>query len=121
MKTRIFFLTLLSLATITVSAQLFTAPDKQDVAFQSQQFVRQVSTYSGTTYTPFSTTTPSDQSEVGAGDGTATPPSGPRRLGGGTEIGNQSNEYPVGEPWVLLVMAAALAGGIYGRRKKIDD
>ena len=115
MKTRIVLLTLLSLATITVSAQLFTSPDQRDVAFQSQQFVRQISTYSGTTYSPFGTATPSDLSEVGSGG--ATTPSGPKKGFWTGPDTDPANQFPVGEPWVLLVMATVLAGGIYGRRR----
>lgn len=50
------------------------------------------------------------------GSGTSTP-NGPRRaFDTGGESGRSENEFPIGEPWVLLLFAAAGAGVIAYRR-----
>lgn len=51
-------------------------------------------------------------------DSTPSAKSGPRRgfINPG-DPGNQSEEFPIGEPWVLLAFAAASAGVIAWRRR----
>ena len=100
-------------------AQDFSArnyPAQQD--FQSHQIITSGTNYNGTVYAPFDNTTPSEQSEVGASYSPAKAPSGPRRsFDTGPEHG-RDEQYPVGEPWVLLAFAAVFAGGIALRRRK---
>lgn len=115
MKARIALLALLSLTVVTVSAQPYMSSDGRDVAFKSQQIMSPVSRYTGTTFMPFGNEVPSDQTEVGRRNAPGT--NGPRK---GKITGPDTppaNEYPVGEPWILLLFAATFAGVITLRRK----
>ncbi len=84
--------------------------------FQSQQIMSSGSNYGGTVYKPFDNSTPSEQSKVGASYSPNKAPGGPRR---GFDIGGETgkaDEYPVGEPWILAIFAAAFATGIAIKR-----
>ena len=75
--------------------------------------------YNGTVYAPFDASAPSEQSEVEGNSG-SRPRGGIKRGGNfnyGTEYG-QSNESPIGEPWVLAIFARAFAGVIALRKTK---
>ena len=75
--------------------------------------------YNGTVYAPFDASAPSEQSEVEGNSG-SRPRGGIKRGGNfnyGTEYG-QSNESPVGEPWVLAIFALAFAGVVAIRKTK---
>ena len=75
--------------------------------------------YNGTVYAPFDASAPSEQSEVEENSG-SRPRGGIKRGGNfnyGTEYG-QSNESPIGEPWVLAIFALAFAGVIALRKTK---
>ena len=75
--------------------------------------------YNGTVYAPFDASAPSEQSEVEGNSG-SRPRGGIKRGGNfnyGTEYG-QSNESPIGEPWVLAIFALAFAGVIALRKTK---
>ena len=74
--------------------------------------------YGGTVYKPFDNSTPSEQSEVGASYSPNKAPGGPRRgFDTGGETG-KADEYPVGEPWILAIFAAAFAGVVAIRKTK---
>ena len=84
--------------------------------FRSQQIMSSGSNYGGTVYKPFDNSTPSEQSEVGASYSPNKAPGGPRR---GFDIGGETgkaDEYPIGEPWILAIFAAAFATGIAIKR-----
>ncbi len=86
-------------------------------AFESQAIMNSGSSYSGTVYEPFNASAPSEQNAENGAAGAAKAPSGPRRsFIDGPETG-QSNESPIGEPWILLAFAAAMAVGITVKRK----
>ena len=75
--------------------------------------------YNGTVYAPFDASAPSEQSEVEGNSG-SRPRGGIKRGGNfnyGTEYG-QSNESPIGEPWVLAIFALAFAGVLAIRKRK---
>ena len=63
---------------------------------------------------------PSDYSSP-AGGANAPQKVGPRKLGGGTDPGQQSEEYPIGEPWIMVLFALAACGMIAYRKKKTND
>ena len=65
------------------------------------------------------TNVPSDYSEVSSGssDEQGGHKGHLRKLGGGTDVGEQSNEYPIGEPWIMAIFAILAAGIIAYRRK----
>ena len=75
--------------------------------------------YNGTVYAPFDASAPSEQSEVEGNSG-SRPRGGIKRGGNfnyGTEYG-QSNDSPIGEPWVLAIFALAFAGVLALRKRK---
>ena len=72
--------------------------DKQHVVYQG---------YKPIVYKPFDNTPPS---EVGKETESAFAPTDRRNLGGAVDPGNQSQNSPVGEPWVMLLFAIATAG-----------
>lgn len=75
--------------------------------------------YNGTVYAPFDASAPSEQSEVEGNSG-SRPRGGIKRGGNfnyGTEYG-QSNDSPIGEPWVLAIFALAFAGVVALRKTK---
>ena len=116
---------ILSVVTMVATAQIYT-PRVDNGAMQSQQLMP-TGTYGGTVYEPFSTTTPSEQSAVGASHA----PSGPRRVEaiGGEDAGGSGSGLvnpgdgdpgsPIGDAVVpLMLMAAAFAGVIALRRRR---
>lgn len=82
-------------------------------AYQGQQMMSSGSSYSGTVYEPFTNTTPSEANSP------AKAPSGPRKgFYNPGEGGSQSDQSPIGEPWVLAIFALAFAGVVAVRRRK---
>ena len=75
--------------------------------------------YNGTVYAPFDASAPSEQSEVEGNSGSR--PRGGIKRGGNFNYGTeyeQSNESPIGEPWVLAIFALAFAGVVALRKTK---
>ena len=120
---------ILSIASInTAWAVTYNPSGVAQQTMQSQQVMQTGGAYNGTVYEPFSNTTPSEASNP------AKAPGGPRRaydsegnwipdapdIETAGDTGN-SNESPIGEPWVMLLMALAFGGVIMVRqmRKKI--
>lgn len=118
MKTRVYIIALLSVLTLPVSAQTYgttyspsaqaysVIPHQQTI--QSQQLIATGNAYKGTVYEPFSTAMPSDYSEVGSANSSDSGKPG-RQIRTFIKPGEtgQSDEFPIGEPWVLLLCAAA--------------
>lgn len=75
------------------------------------------SSYSGTIYTPFDNSTPSQYTEESFSPSSPRPASGPRRDKVGGPDSGQSNESPIGEPWVM-VLFATLFGAVVALRKR---
>ncbi len=87
---------------------------------QSTQTNFSGSSYSSTVYQPFSNTTPAEYSASGMNSTDGYNPTyvhGPRK---GKIDGPDTtpNDYPIGEPWVMLAFAALAAGFIAYNRKK---
>ena len=112
---------MMSVVTLTANAQTYTPNSANNGAIQSQQIMNSGAAYDGTVYEPFSNTTPSEQSAVGADYSPAKAPSGQRRAG---EWGQGLDEYgrgpsPVGDAVLpLMVMAVAMGAVIAFRRKR---
>ena len=118
MKTRIYIIALLSIVSLSVLAQPSTQYREINGDVKNYPVVRSVSGYGGTVYQPFSETVPSEQTAVGEQYSTNNP-TGPRKdFGKPTDPGNQSNEYPIGEPWIMVVLAVVFGGVIALRRKR---
>lgn len=124
MKKILFLVALLSVVTVAVNAQTYTTQQEQEV-IQSQQ-IMSANAHEGTIYEPFSSTTPSEQSAVGASYSPAKAPNGPRReqaMGDGRnpgEASSGSDQSPVGEPWVMAVFALVF-GGVIFLRKRVNE
>ena len=80
------------------------------------------SSYSSTVYQPFSNTTPAEYSASGMNSTDGYNPTyvhGPRKGKiDGPDTRPDENDFPVGEPWVMLAFAALAAGFIAYKRKK---
>ena len=119
MKTRHYIIAIMSVVTLTANAQTYTPASPNDGVIQSQQIMNSGAVYDGTVYEPFSNTAPSEQSAVGASYSPAKAPSGPRKEFGKPGETGLSNESPVGDAVVpLMVMAVAMAGVVYLRRRR---
>lgn len=119
MKTKLCIFALLIVACSGMNAQSFSAATENS-AIQSHQIMQAGSAYDGTVYAPFDNTVPSEQSAVGASYSPAKAPGGPRRsFDKPTNPGNQSNDYPLGDGLLpLMLMAIAFAGATYFLRKR---
>ena len=115
---RLYIFALLSVMVLSVSAQTFqTTVDNN--AIQSQQMIKNGSTYKGTVYEPFSTTTPSEQSEVGASYSPVKSGKGRTSIGNNQDPGITNDEgSPIGDAVVPLMLFALAFGGILFLRKK---
>lgn len=122
MKTKLYISILFCLVAVSSWAQTFKntytpSGDAQEYeAFKSPQ-VMQTSAHEGTIYEPFSSATPSDQSAVAEGQNSAGRPGHIRKgfdIGGDTPPGPS----PIGEPWIMAVMAVVFGGVIYLRRRR---
>jgi len=118
MKTRIYIIALLSAVTIIVNAQPFSQR-QETTPVQSQQILNTGGTYNGTVYEPFSATTPSEQSAVGASYSPAKAPGTGPRKGFETPDDYGQGPSPIGDAVLpLMLMAVAFCGVIYFRRKR---
>ena len=129
MKTRIYIIAILSIVAVTLSAQTYKntytpaartyeASIQNQQAIQSQQIMTTGKAYNGTVYEPFSTVTPSEQSEVGANQ-SSTKAKAKKDFINPSDPGNQSNESPVGNtPWLLMMLLGAGYFSVKVIRKK---
>ena len=128
MKMKLYIIAILSIVTMVAEAQTYgktyTPVQRsheailQQQAIQSQQIMQTGNAYKGTVYEPFGTAAPSELSEVG---GTSTEGNTPEKhLRRGFDTGGDAGQgpSPIGEPWILVVMAVVFGGMVYYRRKK---
>ena len=77
--------------------------------------------YSSTVYEPFDQTPPSEYNSNTTEESSGpSHPGGLRKLGGlggGTDPGNPDPGYPVGDPWIMLLFASALAAVLAWRKR----
>ena len=106
----------------TYSAPAFNEEANQVTFQQSNQSNFSGSSYSSTVYQPFSNTTPAEYSASGMNSTDGYNPTyvhGPRKGKiDGPDTRPDENDFPVGEPWVMLAFAALAAGFIAYKRKK---
>ena len=116
MKKLVLIIAILSVATGVATAQTFTPTKIDNPMIQSQQIMQPGAAYEGTVYEPFSNTTPSEQSEVGASYSPSSKP-GPRRsLIGGPE--DELGPSPLGDGVLPLLLCAAVFCGVIALRRK---
>ena len=116
MTKKLYIIALLSVIAISVKAQMFGAPET-DRSMLHSQIILQTSAYQGTVYEPFSNTTPSEQSEIGAQYAKNNAPAMRKSLIGGPE--DKPGPSPIGDAlWPLLLMAAIFCGVIALRRRR---
>ena len=123
MRTKLSISILFCIIAVSTWAQTYkntytpSVQQEQEV-IQSQQIMT-TSAHGGTIYEPFSNTTPSEQSAVGAAQATSN---GPHRAKKDFDIGGdtgQSDEFPLGDAmWPLMLCAVAFAAGVAVRRRK---
>ena len=120
MRKTLFIIALLSVVSMFAYAQTFSQPTRLDnPTIQSQQLVKSGSGYNGTVYEPFSTAVPSERTGIGASYSPAQAPGGPRKgFLDPSNPGNQSNESPIGDAVLPMLLCAAFYGVIYIRRKR---
>ena len=117
------FISFLLIACVcTHAAPAFNEEANQVTFQQSNQSNFSGSSYSSTVYQPFSNTTPAEYSASGMNSTDGYNPSyvhGPRKGKiDGPDTRPDENDFPVGEPWVMLAFAALAAGFIAYKRKK---
>lgn len=119
------FISFLLIACVcTHAAPAFNEEGNQVTFQQSSQSNFSGSSYSSTVYLPFSNTTPAEYSASGMDNGVSGPRknnSGSFTMDDGFILGPDTppaQEFPVGEPWVMLAFAALAAGVIAYKRKK---
>lgn len=112
--TCIFGLCMLMLVGATpVSAQVYSTEQEPQHSYNA---------YQPTVYEPFGSSLPSESNPVYSnaqgGSDRNNAPSDRRNLGGIGDPGNQSNQSPVGEAWVMLLFAAVAAAVVFVRQRK---
>ena len=129
---------LLFVGTMPLSAQIFSTAQgnryetsypteygaTQQNAYSAHEAQANYNSYQSTVYQPFESSVPSDNNPVygnSQGDNSRhNAPTNRRNLDGmdGKEPGDQSNQYPVGEAWVMLLFAAAAALVVFVRQRR---
>ncbi len=123
-----------------ISAQVYSTAKggRYDASYPTEYNAMQQSSYSvqdaqvgynayqSTVYQPFESSLPSDNNPVyGNGQGNdndrQNAPTNRRNLTGGGDAGDQEQSYPVGDPWVMLLFAAAAALVVFARQRKAAE
>lgn len=117
-------------AQVYSTAQRYTPYDSHTNAaygasYNSNGYAEQpaYNSYQSTVYQPFESSVPSDNNPVhsnsqGEDNDRRNAPTNRRNLTGGGDAGDQEQSYPVGDPWVMLLFAAAAALAIFVRQRK---
>ena len=111
-------------ATVNAYAQMATsryASYDQVDAVVNQPGVTATPRYSSPIYEPFSNSVPSDQTEVGTEQGGSHKGHMRRGFDTPTNPGNQSNDSPIGDSLLPLIIALAVycAVRVYRRKRKV--
>lgn len=108
------FIVIAAAIMLPAMAQDFTQP--RDPAIQSQKIMTTGAAYSGTVYEPFNNTTPAEYNPVASAPSNA--PSGPRRsFDTGADV-KPSEDYPIGDAMLPLLLMALAFGGVVALRKR---
>lgn len=109
-------------ASAHANAQEFRSTSAYQLSQQKQQAVQTNQTasynaYEPTVYEPFSSATPSSGSDNGNGPAKI---SGRKNAFDNPADPNQSNQPPIGEPWIMLAFATIGAGVIFIKQRKAE-
>lgn len=123
MRTKLSISILFCIVAVSTWAQTYrntytpSEPREYEV-IQSQQILK-TGAHEGTIYEPFSSTTPSEQSAVGAAQATSN---GPHRAKKDFDTGGETgraDEFPLGDAmWPLMLFALAFGGVVAFRRRR---
>lgn len=109
---------------LPASAQVYSTYQSSSAVVESDL---QYQSYQSTVYAPFDNTMPSENTSLyqspsnsDAGD-RSNAPSNRRNLTGGGDPGNQSQQSPVGEAWVMLLFAAVAAAVVFVRQRRAAE
>ena len=97
---------------------------EQQDAYSAQQTQTNYNAYQSTVYQPFESSAPSDNNPVysnsqGDNNNRHNAPTNRRNLGGVEgDPGDQSDQSPVGEAWVMLLFAAVAALVVFVRQRR---
>ncbi len=122
MKTKLYISILFCIVAVSTWAQTYrntytpSEPREYEV-IQSQQIMK-TGAHDGTIYEPFSSTTPSEQSVIGAAQTTSNGPHRAKRDFDTPGEENQSNEFPLGDAALPLMLFAVAFGGVIAFRRK---
>lgn len=113
-RTVITFLFIISIAS-AYAAPMYAMESAPQLEFRNQCIITTGATYTSTVYEPFNNTPPSAYSEVGGG---ASHPGQPRKgFINPSDPGSPGKDFPVGDPWILAVLAVAFAGLIAWKKR----
>ena len=101
---------------VPAQAQTFQNPNAQQN--QNQQMVQTGARYTGTVYEPFSESVPSEQSAVGASYSPGRPGHIRTDIGSNQDGGEGSNDSPIGDAVLPLLLMAVAFGGVIALRRK---
>ena len=120
MKKIVMIIVILSAVVLAGTAQNYTAAHLNDPAIQSHQILQTGAAYQGTVYEPFSTTAPSEYHPVAGEQESGGSPRGHIRTGflDPSDPGTKSEEYPLGDAILPLLLCALAFSFVIARRKK---
>jgi len=114
MRNKMIIIALLSVMSVALFAQVYSSEPNFDPAIKSQQIVNGGASYHGVVYEPFSNTAPSEYNSEAAA---AKKPAVRGGFDHGAESG-QSNESPIGDAILPLLLCAAVFGGVVLIRRR---
>ena len=119
MKKIVMIIVILSAVVLAGTAQNYTTAHLNDPAIQSHQILQTGAAYQGTVYEPFSTTAPSEYHPVAGDQESGGRPHGHIRRGFdvGGETG-RSEEFPIGDAVLPLMLCALAFSFVIARRRK---
>lgn len=116
MKKIVMIIVILSAVVLAGTAQNHTTSQVNNPAFESQQIMQSGSNYGGQVYEPFDNTTPSEQNEVVAGP--KAKKAGSAKFFPKPGETGQSEEFPLGDAVLPLLLCALAFSFVIARRRK---
>lgn len=124
LRTRIVLLLLFVVSVgAQVNAQTFQSTSSYPMAQHASQAVDasvagSYRAYESTIYEPFTAASPSSNSNDAPANISGRRNADDDGFGGNSDGGSQADSYPMGEPWIMLLFAAAGAVVVYMKQRK---